>query len=512
MLRKLLVLLGLLLTIITGSCRDDFEYRSSADTLRFSKDTVYLDTVFNGLSSSTYSLKVYNTSNTDMRIPEVHLEAGESSSFRLNVNGSAGKLFYDVEIPARDSIYIFIESTLDFDDPPSATFLATDAIVFTDGLSRELVHLVTLVQDAVFLYPDKNNGIVETIPIGLDASGDEIRVEGFELTDNEIIFTSNKPYVIYGYAAVPSGKTLEIQAGSRVHFHESSGLIIRNGASLQIDGTLSNDPETMENEVIFEGDRLEPGFSEIPGQWGTIWLAEGSINNHIKYLTVRNATIGMLVEGDPALSSPKLTMEGCTFSNSSFINILARNTSVIARNTIVGSSGQASVYLTQGGNYEFTHCTIANYWNTGLRSFPALLIDNFSISENGNTEAFPLVRSSFNNCIITGSASVEFLLNSHPEADFNFSFNHSLLQFNTTNTTLLNDPVYDFNNPLLYRNNSFNGDPGFFNSNSETFSLTASSAAIGIGDPVYGSEILEDIAGHLRDTSPDAGAFEYTDN
>jgi hypothetical protein len=36
----------------------------------------------------------------------------------------------------------------------------------------------------------------------------------------------NKPYVIYGYAAVPSNKTAIFDAGSRVYFHANSGLIV----------------------------------------------------------------------------------------------------------------------------------------------------------------------------------------------------------------------------------------------------------------------------------------------
>ena len=56
-----------------------------------------------------------------------------------------------------------------------------------------------------------------------------------------------------------------------------------NGASIKINGEFSLDQEVLENEVIFEGDRLEPIFEDVPGQWGTIWLFDGSINNEISY-------------------------------------------------------------------------------------------------------------------------------------------------------------------------------------------------------------------------------------
>ena len=71
--------------------------------------------------------------------------------------------------------------------------------------------------------------------------------------------------MIYGYAAVDEGKTLTIEAGARVHFHANSGLLVTNNASIHANGDVSLDSELMENEIFFEGDRLEPGFAEVPG-------------------------------------------------------------------------------------------------------------------------------------------------------------------------------------------------------------------------------------------------------
>jgi len=52
------ITLGFLM--LWSSCRKDFEYAPSTGSLEFSKDTVYLDTVFSKIGSSTYNLKVYN--------------------------------------------------------------------------------------------------------------------------------------------------------------------------------------------------------------------------------------------------------------------------------------------------------------------------------------------------------------------------------------------------------------------------------------------------------------------
>ena len=47
-------------------------------------------------------------------------------------------------------------------------------------------------------------------------------------------------------------KTLEIDAGARLHFHRNSGIIVANQASLQANGLASSDPTTLENEIIFQ--------------------------------------------------------------------------------------------------------------------------------------------------------------------------------------------------------------------------------------------------------------------
>ena len=75
-----------------SSCRKDFEFTPSSGNLEFSKDTVYLDTVFTNIGSSTYNLKVYNKSNEDILIPSIKLGQGEASNYRLNVDGIMEKL------------------------------------------------------------------------------------------------------------------------------------------------------------------------------------------------------------------------------------------------------------------------------------------------------------------------------------------------------------------------------------------------------------------------------------
>ena len=108
-----LMVIGLMASFIASCADDPFEAVASSGTLEFSRDTVYLDTVFSNISSSTRSFKVYNRSNENILIPSIGLAGGQSSGYRLNVNGVAGKQFDNVRLLARDSIYILVEVTAD---------------------------------------------------------------------------------------------------------------------------------------------------------------------------------------------------------------------------------------------------------------------------------------------------------------------------------------------------------------------------------------------------------------
>ena len=61
------------------SCRQTIDFKGTDIPLSFSQDTIYLDTVFTGLGSSTRTLKVYNTSNENMVVDRVYLARGEQS-------------------------------------------------------------------------------------------------------------------------------------------------------------------------------------------------------------------------------------------------------------------------------------------------------------------------------------------------------------------------------------------------------------------------------------------------
>ncbi len=512
--RSLYFIVTILFLILWSSCRKDLEFSASTGDLEFSKDTVYLDTVFSNIGSSTYNLKVYNKSNNDIVIPTVKLGLGDASEYRLNVDGIAGQSFENVEIHAKDSLFIFIETTIDINDfpNPNGSYLYIDKIEFDTSSNLQEVELVTLVQDAVFIYPNRDNTtkVVELLTLNVGGEMVETELQGRELLNSELNFTNEKPYVIYGFAAVPNGETLTIDAGARLHFHANSGLIISEDATLNVNGAFSNDQELLENEVIFESDRLEPNFSNTPGQWGTIWFFEGSVNNTINYTTIKNATVGILSDGNADEATEKLKINNSQIYNSSSFGILGRYTSITGENLVINNSGQSSFAGTLGGKYNFTHSTIANYWSNGFRQFPAVLLNNFVVDEDNNATLADLTEANFNNCIIYGNDNPEILLDEIEDAAviFNFKFTNCLIRFedNNNNFTGIN---YDLSNANLYENNIFNEDPHFKDTSLNQLFIGEESAAINKGISVFSTQVPTDILNINRTTSPDLGAYQH---
>ncbi len=502
--------IALLLSIIFwSSCRNDFETVASTGNLEFSQDTIYLDTVFTNIGSSTRTMKVYNRSNDDITIPSIRLELGDASEYRLNVDGLPGKSFEDINILAKDSIYVFIETTIDIDNLPNSdnSFLYTDRILFDTGGNQQDVDLVTLVQDAVFLFPEQfADGTIETISLGMDEDGEEILIEGFYLEDDQLNFTNEKPYVIYGYAAVAPNKTLTVDAGARVHFHANSGILVANQASMKVNGAPSSNPELLENQVIFEGDRLEPNFSNVPGQWGTIWLTQGSTDHEFSYTTIKNSVVGILMDSNDG--DRTLTLNNVEIYNCSNVGLLARTGDVYGENMVINNCGQSALSCSLGGRYTFNHSTFANYWSNGFRLFPAVSIDNVLQVSETEFLVSDLIEANFNNCIIYGNESRELGLIEESSAAFNFNFTNSLIKFEDPFGDFENDSNYDFDDELLYTNIVRNNSPRFFNVDLNDFNIeTDASGAEGIG--LGGIPPAIDLNGTPRPKiNPDAGAYE----
>ena len=507
--RKWLRIIGVLLAIaLTKACDYDLSFSpAKTQDIRFSSDTVYLDTIFTSIGSSTYNLRIYNQADHNIKIGSIRLDQGSDSQFRLNVDGMHGQDFNDIEVLANDSIYVFIETTVDIKDyaANAPEFLYNDQLL----VDEQTVELITLVKDAIFLYPKREDGFKEMIPLGTDEEGNAFGIEGFYLEDNELIFTNERPYVIYGYAGVPSEKTVRFEAGARIHFHDNSGLIAAESSSVHVLGEQSSDAEMQEGEVIFEGDRLEPFFENIPGQWGAIWLTAGSTNHIFRHATIKNASVGILMDYNDETENPTLVLEQTQIHNSSAVGLWAKTGHVRAVNSIFGNAGNASFFGNIGGSYEFTHCTFANYWNRSFRSTPAVILNDYvPISE---TEDFvmPLEKAVFANCIIDGNQTVEFGVEQKGDQELSFSLDHTALRFSPADETIYENPYYDFSSSTLYPKLILNKQTAFHQPSTNDFRISQESEVIGLGKSTHAASVPEDLNGVDRTNLPDLGAFQH---
>lgn len=493
---RVFFLLTVLIAALSG-CRNDFEFETAAgNELRFSKDTVYLDTIFTNIGSSTYTLKVYNKSSKDIKIPEIKLNRGEQSGYRLMVDGQPGKSFQNIELLSKDSMFIFVETTVDITTQTAdKEFLYTDQLIFANGSQSQSVELVTLIRDAVFLYPQKDeNGNKETLLFGED------EIEGFWLDENDAVngnelhWTADKPYVIYGYAAVPGSKTLQIDAGTEVHFHAGSGLLVADQATLNISGTV-------ENPVIIQGDRLEPAYENVSGQWGMIGLTVGS-NANIENATIKNAGNGLWVNKNNGV----VNLHNVQIYNCADFGILGVAANIIGTNIVTNNCGMAGFGANYGGNYTFVHSTFANYWFKPNHT--AVYLDN-----GDGTSEFTL-QAKFENSIIYSSSNEALTLNyTEPNSQtFDVKFTNTLVKFFDINNVVYGQFPYSFEdvdifeNCLVARNNQMYR-PFFADYRNNQMMITEQATdLINFGTTNTTVSVPEDILGKPR-TTKDLGAY-----
>ena len=157
----------------------------TTDRLRFSLDTLRFDTVFVTVGSATRSFKVYNDASLPLKIEKISIRSGAFSVFRLNVDGfsAPSKILKGVEIGAHDSIYVFLEVTIQPDQPLSISpFVISDAIEFETNSNIQTVYLEAWGQNANYIPDRYSKGSLALLSCNLQ----------------EETWSDPKPYVIYG--------------------------------------------------------------------------------------------------------------------------------------------------------------------------------------------------------------------------------------------------------------------------------------------------------------------------
>lgn len=149
------------------------------------------------------------------------MQNGSSSPFILNVDGSPGKSFSDIEIAANDSMYIFIQV---FVNPlnSSSPLIINDAIVFQVNGSTQNLNLEAWGQDAYYHKPKNaikfsSGGYLPYSTVADHPTTGALR------TNTIVTWPNDKPHVIYGWLVVDSTQQLIIQQNTKVHFHQNAG-------------------------------------------------------------------------------------------------------------------------------------------------------------------------------------------------------------------------------------------------------------------------------------------------
>ncbi len=497
--RKLFIILILLVTgILFYTCRPERNFIEEGDArLQFSLDTVYFDTIFTTIGTTTKSFRVYNPHSRFIKIDAIQLAGGSESVFRVNVDGMPGTAFdneiafNNIEIAPKDSMYIFVEATLNPNSDPDILRIQ-DSITFSVNGNLQDIDLVAWGQDVHLLR-------------------DSVVAPG-------AIWTADKPYLILGFVFVDTLQELTIEEGVQIHLHRDAGIYVQG--SLKMNGTL-------ENPIVVEGDRLEREFRDdpgYPGQWFGIYFVPGSYSNVINHARILNGTVGLWADSVVNFDQPVMTITNTEINRMSYDGILGRGTTIEASNTVVGDCGNSCVELLYEGSYSFTHCTFANYWSTlfSNRTTPAVYLANYFSYENdeGNTitESRDIEQATFTNCIIYGPRSNELQISRSKAGQLNYTFDHVLARFGKEEVFAWKKDEDDNGNQDEY---IYDQDPGFsnnmilnknplFDSLRVSYELDSLSPAINAGKMDYAIDFPFDKKGdnRLGDNKPDLGAFE----
>jgi uncharacterized membrane protein YwzB len=343
-----------------SSCNKDSFIKSPGATISTSADTVKFDTVFTSIGSLTQSFKINNTNSQKLLFSSIKLAGGNTSPYKININGVPESQVSDVELAANDSLYVFVTVRID-PNLSGLPFIVKDSVEINYNGNSRFVQLEAYGQNANFL----RNGVIR-----------ESRTWG-----------NNLPYVILGSLQVDTNITLTIDPGCRIYSHASAPILV--DGTLIINGTRAQ-------PVIFAGDRLDEDYKDLPASWPGIYFREFSKDNFLNFTVVKNAYRGVVSEYLAANGLPKVTMQQCIIDNAYDAGLLFVNSSFDINNSLISNCGN-NISIILGGDYKLTNCTVASYSTYVNHKNPVLSANNFAMVNGSNVSAG--LNAVFKNCI-----------------------------------------------------------------------------------------------------------------
>jgi hypothetical protein len=408
-------------------------------------------------------------------VSSIRLASGEASPFHLNINGMSSDEMQDMVIPPRDSIYIFIEVSEDVNNTNQSFFL------------RDSIEFIT------------NNNSQD---VDLMAWSQEVNIVKNDIVKSET-WTNDKPYLVSRPVKVAKNAVLTISAGTKIYFHHGTRLLVAGKIIAK---------GSCDQPIVFQTDRMEPLFQNLPDLWNGIVLAPGSYDNVLDFVEVRNAHIGLQVGSIEEKGFATAVIGNSRFISNFYAGIFSVKSKLQVYNTLIADYHRYGAALLLGGEYDFYHTTIANYDldPVKLRLTPSLLLSNYLIVNKDDKEPETLTgdlkKAYFSNVIIAGDAPSgnEVGMEQNSEANFNFLFDHCLLQMCDT---------FNVSNPNHYKHILKGVNPRFADPFRMRFELDSISPARDAGLRDIGDLYPYDLAkqNRISDLAPDLGAYERID-
>lgn len=471
--------LTLLMALLAGACTDFESFTSDVSArLEFSTDTVAFDTIVSTVPSATRTLIAYNRNKDGLRIASVQLAAGAASHFRVNVDGEwlpDGK-GEDFKVYHKDSIIVRLEVTV-----PKVG--SNEVGVISDILRFRL-----------------ESGRVQEVVLTAGAI-DAYMVHGMVIEHDSTLLT-DKPYLIYDSLYVAPGARLTLQPGTRLMFHDDAAMHVYGAVDAV--GTAGQ-------PVVFRGDRMDHMFAylpydNMPDRWQGINIHSGSAGNRFVHCDIHSGSYGIICDST-GLDTTTLTLESTVIHNVGGDGLRLDNCKARVANTQVSNTKGDCIYI-YGGDYEFVHCTIAQFYPfTANRGYALYLANSIG-------EAYRELRQArFINSVITGYGE-DVIMGSITEGqDYTcpYLFSHCLLNTIESEDTLRFDHIiYDTGKQELCREKNFK----LFDTTNFLYDFTPDSLSRirSLADSTYSLRYPIDLRGHSRlaDGSPDAGCLEYT--
>lgn len=445
--------------LIAASCSKTSFITSQDASVGFSADTLHYDTVFTTTGSVTQSFKIFNLNNQKLRLSEVKLMGGVSSAFKMNVDGSPGTTFSEIELEPNDSIYVFVTVSVN----PSAA------------------NLPFIVQDSILVNYNGNSHFVQ-----LEAYGQNAHFLRGNRVTADTTWNNDLPYIILDSLSIDENTTLTVNKGCRIYSHANAPFII-NG-SLHVNGDTSG-------RVIFAGDRLDPDYKDLPGSWPGLIFNTSSKNNVLDYAVIKNAYQGIVAVGQPNLPY-KIELNQCIVQNVFDAGIFCVNSSMKAINCLITNCG-ANVFIEAGGTYLFDYCTVATYGSYSLsHQTPVLTVSNADFT---GTTGYDM-QATFRNSIFygdNGNVDDEIVVQKKDGANYNLIFKNILYKNKSVKVDALITDSFKNQSPEF---ENIDVSKGVFD-----FHLKSTSPAV---DAAVNGATNIDLDGKIRPAAADIGCYE----